>query len=130
VRFRSLVQLAAEELDADLRFSVGGALAAAQAVLPATRAKGKGSLLFAGGGFAFEPLPSLASLGVGKAGIRNLALSLFAELKDAGMHAGTVTICGLVKADTPLDPDHIAQAYWSLQSQPKGGFERELMFKG
>jgi len=51
-------------------------------------------------------------------------------LNEAGIHAGTVTICGLVKPGTAFDPDKIAESYWSMHAQPKGGFERELMFKG
>jgi len=117
-------------LNADLRISIGGALAAVQAVLPAMKERGHGTLLFTGGGFAFEPMAAMASLGIGKAGLRNLAFSLFADLNEAGIHAGTVTICGLVKPGTAFDPDKIAESYWSMHAQPKGGFERELMFKG
>jgi short-subunit dehydrogenase len=94
------------------------------------REQGAGTLLFTGGGFAFEPMPAMASLGVGKAGIRNLAFSLFAELKDAGIHAATVTIGGLVKPGTAFDPAQIAEAYWTLHAQPKGSFERELVLQG
>lgn len=130
VRFKPLAELSAEEFNADLRVSVGGALSASQAVLPAMRKKGQGSLLFTGGGFAFEPMPALASLGVGKAGIRNLAFSLFADLKDSGIHAATVTICGPVKEGTAFDPARIAEAYWTLHAQAPGAFEREIMFKG
>lgn len=129
-RYKPLAQLSADELSADLRISIGGALAAAQAVLPAMRERGAGTLLFPGGGFAFEPMPAMASLGVGKAGIRNLAFSLFAELKDAGIHAATVTIGGVVKPGTAFDPDKIAESYWALHAQPKGSFERETVFKG
>jgi NADP-dependent 3-hydroxy acid dehydrogenase YdfG len=125
-----LAQLSAEQLMADLHTSVGGALAAAQAVLPAMRARGAGTLLFTGGGFALEPMPLMASLGVGKAGIRNLAYSLFADLKDAGIHAATVTICGVVQPGTAFDPARIADAYWALHCQPAGSFERELLFRG
>lgn len=130
VRYKPLAGLTAEELDADLRTSVGGALAAAQAVLPAMRAAGRGTLLFTGGGFAFEPMPALASLGAGKAALRNLAFSLHAELKDSGIHAATVTICGIVKAGTPFDPDKIAESYWALHAQAAGSFEREVQFRG
>lgn len=130
VRYKPLAQLSPEELNADLRISIGGALAAAQAVLPAMREQANGTLLFTGGGFAFEPMAAMASLGVGKAGIRNLAFSLFADLKDSGIHAATVTIGGLVKPGTPFDPDKIAEAYWTLHAQPKGSFEREIVFNG
>jgi NADP-dependent 3-hydroxy acid dehydrogenase YdfG len=130
VRHKPLAQLSAAELAADLQVSIGGALAAAQAVLPGMKARGSGTLLFTGGGFAFEPMPAMASLGVGKAGIRNLAFSLFAELKDSGIHAATVTICGLVKPGTAFDPDKIAESYWALHAQPPGAFEREIQIRG
>ena len=129
VRFKPLAELTAAELMADLQVSVGGALAAAQAVLPAMRARGGGTLLFTGGGFAFEPMPAMASLGAGKAALRNLAFSLHAELAPAGIHAGTVTICGMVKHGTAFDPDRIAESFWALHAQPAGAFEREVMFK-
>lgn len=130
VRYTPLNQLTAEQLDADLRISVGGALAATQAVLPAMRARDRGTLLYTGGGFAFEPMPAMASLGAGKAALRNLAFSLHTELKDTGVHAATVTICGMVKPGTAFDPDRIAEAYWTLHGQQRGAFERELQFRG
>jgi NAD(P)-dependent dehydrogenase (short-subunit alcohol dehydrogenase family) len=114
---------------ADLQVSVGGALAAVQAVLPAMRARGRGTLLLTGGGFAFEPMPPMASLGAGKAALRNLAFSLHADLAPAGIHAGTVTICGTVKPGTAFDPDRIADSFWALHAQPAGSFEREVMVK-
>ena len=129
VSFKPLLQLSATELMSDLGVSIGGALVAAQTVLPGMRKRGSGTLLFTGGGFAFEPMAAMASLGVGKAGIRNLAFSLFADLKDTDLHACTVTICGPVKPGTVFGPDLIADAYWKLHAQPKGSFERELMFK-
>jgi len=128
-RYKPLAELATAELLADLQVSIGGALAATQAVLPGMKARGSGTLLFTGGGFAFEPMPAMASLGVGKAGLRNLAFSLFGDLKDSGIHAATVTICGLVKPGTAFDPDRIAESYWHLHAQPRGAYEREVMVK-
>ena len=130
VRFAPLATLSADALNADLKASIGGALVAAQAVLPGMKNRGSGTLLFTGGGFAFEPTPALASLGVGKAGLRNLAFSFFAELKDSGVHAATVTICGVVAPGTPFSPDRIAESYSALHTQPAGAFEREVMVKG
>jgi NAD(P)-dependent dehydrogenase (short-subunit alcohol dehydrogenase family) len=130
VTYQPLAELTPQQLSADLQTSIVGAFAAAQAVLPAMKARGSGTLLFTGGGFAFEPMPAMAGVGVGKAGIRNLAFSLFADLKDTGVHAATVTICGMVKPGTPFDPDRIAEAYWALHVQPRGSFEREIQFRG
>ena len=118
-----------EQMVRDFRVSVVGALAAAQAVIPAMRAAKRGTILFTGGGFAFEPLPMMASLGVGKAGIRNLAFSLAKELEPDGIHVGTVTIGGLVKPGTPFDPANIAEEFWKLHIQLPGQFQRETVFR-
>lgn len=124
--------LAPAELAADFAVNVTGALVAAQAVLPGMRAAGAGSILLTGGGLALDPtgwLPA-ASLAVGKAGLRNLAASLHAELAPAGIHAGMVTIAGMVAPGTAFDPDRIAEAFWGLHSDPAGAFRPELIFKG
>jgi hypothetical protein len=73
-------------------------------------------------------MPALASLGVGKAGLRNLAFSLFSDLKASGIHAATVTICGVVKVGTPFDPDRIAERYWDLHVQEPDKWDREVIF--
>ncbi len=120
------------DLTADFAVNVTGALVAAQAVLPGMRAAGKGSILFTGGGLALDPtgwLPA-ASLAIGKAGLRSLAMTLHAELAPAGIHSGTVTIAGAVAPGTPFDPDRIADAFWDLHQDPPGAFRAELIFRG
>jgi short-subunit dehydrogenase len=130
VRYKPLSELTVDELIADFRVNVAGALAAAQKVIPSMRARGAGTVLFTGGGFALAPVPAMAALGIGKAGIRNLAMSLHAEHKDAGVHVGTVTICGLVKPGTVFDPDRIADQFWRLHAQEPGRFEAEIQYRG
>ena len=130
VTYRPLADLSPEAFAADLAVSVVGAFTAAQQVLPAMRAQRSGTILLTGGGFAFEPMPVMASLGVGKAAIRNLAFSLHADLLESGIHAATVTICGTVAPGSAFDPDRIAEAYWRLHAQPAGAFEREVQFRG
>ena len=130
VSYTPMAELTPEQLAHDLAISVVGAHTAAQHVLPHMKKQGAGTVLLTGGGFAFEPMPMLASLGVGKAGIRNLAFSLYADLKDQHIHAATVTIGGVVKPGTAFDPDHIAKAFWQLHSQTPEQFEREIQFLG
>ncbi|MBU6394738.1 MAG: SDR family NAD(P)-dependent oxidoreductase [Sphingomonadales bacterium] len=113
-------QIPLDALVADFRVNVGGALAAAQAVLPAMQARGKGSILLTGGGLALDPtgwLPA-ASLAVGKAGIRNLAQSLHKEMEGSPIRVGTVTVTGQILPGTPLAPETIAQRFWELHSKP------------
>jgi NAD(P)-dependent dehydrogenase (short-subunit alcohol dehydrogenase family) len=124
--------LAPADLAADFAVNVTGALVAAQAVLPGMRAAGRGSILFTGGGLALDPtgwLPA-ASLAVGKAALRSLALTLHAELAPSGIHAGTVTIAGAVAPGTAFDPTRIAEAFWDLHVDPAGAFRPEIIFRG
>jgi short-subunit dehydrogenase len=118
-----------EDLLADLRTNVGGALAATPLVLPAMRVAKRGTILFTGGGFALDPVPQFASVGVGKAALRNLALSLAKELNADGIHAATVTICGMVKAGTHFDPEQIAAKFLELHHQPPGSFDAEFVYQ-
>lgn len=119
-------------LVADFRVNVAGALAAARAVLPGMVAAGRGSVLFTGGGLALDPTgwPAAASLAVGKAGLRSLALSLHAELAPRGIHAGTVTVAGAIAPGTAFDPDRVADAFWDLHRDSPGAFRAELVFRG
>jgi len=118
-----------DSLIADFRVNVAAALASAQHVIPAMRERGRGTILFTGGGLALEPYPAYASLAVGKAAMRNLCFSLAAELGPQGIHVATVTICGFVKPGTHFDPDKIAEAYWTLYIQEGGAREREIVYK-
>ena len=117
------------QLVADFRVNVTGAIIAVQQVVPAMRLRGKGTILLTGGGFAIYPLADLASLSIGKAGIRNLADSLSQELSPAGIHVGTVTICGTVAPGTHFDPDQIALSYLALHQQTRDAWQTELIYQ-
>ncbi|MFF3665718.1 SDR family NAD(P)-dependent oxidoreductase [Microtetraspora malaysiensis] len=101
-----------------------GAVAAVQAVLPAMREAGSGTLLFTTGGGAIAPYPMLATANIAQAGQRNWALNLHKTLADQGIYAANVAI-NLMIADAgqALDgvphraPDDIAQDYWELYTR-------------
>jgi short-subunit dehydrogenase len=93
------------------------------------REQKKGTILFTGGGLALNPYPAYASLAIGKAAIRSLAFSLGGELEADNIQVATVTIFGMVKPDTHFDPDLIAEAYWTLHTQPAGERQREIQYK-
>ena len=122
--------LAPAQLAADLAVSVGGVLAAAQAVAPGMVAAGGGSILLTGGGFALRPMAALASLGMGKAALRNLAFSLAEELAPQGVRVGTVTILGMVAPGTPFAPEAIAEAFFALHADRAGKLGVETSFTG
>jgi len=123
-RMQNVLETTYEMLVSDFQANVAGALAATQAVLPAMQAQQQGVILFTGGGFALSPHPDFASLAIGKAGIRSLALTLGAALKDQGIRVGTLTICGTVDATDPkYSPDCIAEEYWKFYATPTDAIE-------
>jgi short-subunit dehydrogenase len=121
--------LTPERLSEDFHSNVIGALVAAQTVAPAMRAARRGTLLFTGGGFAYEPSANYASLSVGKSALRNLVYSLAQELGNDGLHVGLVTVYGFIQSGTHFDPQRIAQRYVDLHRQPRGHYETEVIYK-
>ncbi|MDQ3197988.1 MAG: SDR family NAD(P)-dependent oxidoreductase [Verrucomicrobiota bacterium] len=118
-----------EDLVADFKSNVAGALGAVQQVLPAMKAAQSGTIIFTGGAFALDPMPRFASVGVGKAALRNLAFSLAKELGPQGIHVGTVTIHGMVKEGTHFAPEKIAESFLELYRQPKESFTTEVDYR-
>lgn len=116
----------------DLALCATGALVCAQAVWPAMKAAGRGSLLFTGGGLALYPSfgAGVASLTAGKSALRGLVHAMAGEVGPAGVHAATVTVAGTIKPGTALDPDRIAEEFWVLHQQPKDAWEVERVVKG
>lgn len=121
--------LKAEQLVEEFRVNVIGALLAARDVAKHMRPHKRGTILFTGGSFAYEPAADYASLSLGKAALRNLTYSLAQELGADGIHVATVTVHGFVQPGTKFDPHRIAQAFVSLHKQPKGRFEIETVYK-
>ena len=107
---------------ADLRLAVDvgvtGAMVTAQEVVPAMRAAGRGTLLLTGSVAADRASTSATAVGVAKAALRNLALSLHKELEPDGVRVTTVTIDGVLQGPDALDLDEIADLYWRLHTQP------------
>jgi NAD(P)-dependent dehydrogenase (short-subunit alcohol dehydrogenase family) len=112
-----------------LDVGVVGALVAAQEVAPAMRAAGSGTVLLTGSVAADRGSTSATAVGVAKAGLRNLALSLHKELAPDGVRALTVTIDGVLSGPKALDVDAIAELYWRLATEP-GAPPAEVRFPG
>ncbi|REB05156.1 SDR family NAD(P)-dependent oxidoreductase [Sporosarcina sp. BI001-red] len=106
--------LTEQELLNDFQVNVAGALVSSQQVIPEMIERKSGTILFTGGALALNPVVSRASAAISKAGLRNLTFTLAEELAPQGIHVGTVTIGGVVKAGTFFDPEAIADAFWNL----------------
>ncbi|MEQ4716514.1 SDR family NAD(P)-dependent oxidoreductase [Nonomuraea sp. B19D2] len=108
--------------------NVVGALVAAAHVAPAMARRGGGSFLVTGG--MPEPKAGYVSLSLGKAGVRTLVELLDQEYGPSGVHVASVTVAGPVAPGTDFDPDDIAEHYWRLHTQPRDGWEREVLHAG
>jgi NAD(P)-dependent dehydrogenase (short-subunit alcohol dehydrogenase family) len=107
---------------------VGAALVSVQEVVPAMRTQGRGTVLLTGSVAAEKPSVSAATVGVAKAALRNLGLSLHAELAPDGIQAVTVTIRGVLQGSKALDVDEIADHYWTLHTQPRADWLPEVSY--
>ncbi len=113
-----------------LHTCVTGAVAAVQAFYPILRKQSRAAFFFTGGGSALHPNTATFSLSIGKAGLRNLALSLVEACAGSSVQVGTVTVAGMVKSGTPLDPDLIAAQFAVLWEQGKGKAAVEVLMEG
>ena len=102
--------------DLGLALDVGvvGALVATQEVVAPMRAAGRGTIVLTGSVAADRASTSAAAVGVAKAAVRNLAMSVPKELAPDGIRAVTVTIDGVLSGPKALDVDQIAERYWQL----------------
>ena len=106
-----------DQLIADFKVNVAGAMLASQVVIPAMEKLGYGTCFFTGGGSATNPFLEGFSLSIGKAGMRNFVLMLAEECKKSPVHVATVTIHGMVQRGGKFDPEMIAEKYWELHLQ-------------
>jgi NAD(P)-dependent dehydrogenase (short-subunit alcohol dehydrogenase family) len=128
--FDDLLTVSPEQLADAYAVNVIGAVTTAQVAVPAMRAAGGGTLLFTGGGFADALPATLATLSLGKVTLRATATMLARELREDGIHAGSLTILGQIAPGTPLDPDRIADAYWEISNADRGAWREEYRFDG
>ena len=111
---------------------------AARMMLP----RKKGTILFTGATASLRGGAGFASFAGGKHALRALAQSMARELGPQGIHVGHVIIDGAIDTefiretfperyalksqDGILNPDHIAENYWTLHRQPRDAWTFEL----
>lgn len=118
-----------DDLLAALRLGTFAAVTAYQATVPAMRARGSGTFVVTGSGVSVNPWPGTIALTVDKAALRAFALGAARDLEGTGVHAGTVTIMGLL-GKPGFDVDRIADTFWAFHAQPPGSFDAELRHTG
>jgi short-subunit dehydrogenase len=125
----TLLSSTVEHLQTAYAVDVISAIVVTQVAATAMRAAGSGTIIVTGGGFADHPIPSLATVSLGKAALRSAATMLGADLEPDGIRVATLTIAGQIVPDTPFDPEHIAKRYWELV-HTDGPWQAEFRFTG
>ncbi len=104
--------------------------------------RGRGTILFTGATASLRGGKGFSAFAGAKFALRGLAQSMARELGRQGVHVAHTIIDGAIDTawiaenfpqrhalkdqDGILDPDHIADAYWMLHSQPRDAWTHEL----
>jgi NAD(P)-dependent dehydrogenase (short-subunit alcohol dehydrogenase family) len=127
-RQKDPLSLTAEELLTDVGLGVAALLTALQAVRsflqPGGRVTATGSMA------ADHPWNQAASLGVQKAGLRNLVRSIDTTLEPQGVRAVSLTVRGTLAKEGPFTPDRVADAIWDAAHQDESGWQSEVPYTG
>jgi len=127
-RQKTPLELTPEELAADVHVGVGALLTAVQAARPFMEAGGR--ITATGSMAADKPWNEAASLGVQKAGLRNLIRSIDTTLKPDGIRAVSVTVRGTLGREGPFTPDRVAEAIFAAAAQDEEGWRTEIPYTG
>lgn len=121
VRQQDLFSMGDDEVLGDLAINVAAGLHSVRAAVERFGNAG-GTILVMGGGLATAPHPAYASLGVGKAALRNLVEGLAAPLKERGVSIRIATVATLVDPGSKEAAD-VADVLWTQATDPVSPWE-------
>ncbi len=127
-RAKDPLTLTVGELLEDVALGVGALLTVVQAARPYMSAGGRVSVT--GSVTADDPWEGAASLGVQKAGVRNLVHSLDKSLAPDGIRAVSLTVHGALAREGDFTPDRVAEAIWSAVNRDPQDWTSELPYRG
>ncbi len=136
------LQVSEERFSRHWREHALGGFQLAQAALPLLLQHGGGSLFFTGASASLRGKAMFAPFASAKGALRNLAQSIAREYGPQNIHVGHVVIDGGIGGerllsrnpqlrerrgpDGLLDPDAIAEAFWTLHQQQRSAWTLEL----
>ena len=127
-REKDPLSLTVTELLEDVALGVGALLTAVQAARPFMSSGGR--VTATGSMVADQPWNRAASLGVQKAGLRNLVHSLDTTLEPDGIRAVSVTVRGTLSSEGAFTPDRVADAIWTAARQEEDDWRTEVPYAG
>ena len=122
------LDLTVDELLADVALGVGALLTSVQAARPFMTAGAR--ITVTGSMAADQPSKDAASLGVQKAGVRNLVQSIDAHLGPDGIRAVSVTVRGALSKEGAFTPDRVAEAIHAAAQQDAEAWQTEIPYTG
>jgi NAD(P)-dependent dehydrogenase (short-subunit alcohol dehydrogenase family) len=127
-RAKNPLDLTVDELLSDVAVGVGALLTSVQAARPFMA---DGARITVTGSMAADrPSPGAASLGVQKAGVRNLVRSIDAQLSPDGIRAVSVTVRGALSTEGAFTPDRVAEAIHAASQQDVQTWQTEVPYEG
>ena len=127
-REKDPLTLTVSELLEDVALGVGALLTVLQAARPYMSAGGRVSVT--GSMAADQPWEKAASLGVQKAGVRNLVHSIDKALAGDGIRAVSVTVRGTLSREGAFTPDRVADAIWDAVTTDEPAWRSEVPYAG
>jgi NAD(P)-dependent dehydrogenase (short-subunit alcohol dehydrogenase family) len=129
----ALTDLKADDVRRSLEVTAFGAFLVAQQAAKRMLARGSGCILFTGASASVKGYARSAAFAMGKFALRGLAQSMARELAPQNIHVAHFVIDGGVRdaaqsggEDSQLDPDAIAQTYFSIVQQPRSAWTWEV----
>lgn len=121
VRQQGLFTMTDAEVEQDLAINVLAGLHTIRAAVERFGDRG-GTILVTGGGLATAPHEAYASLGVGKAALRNIVQALAEPLGARGMRIAIASVATLVNPGS-AEADGVAHTLWKLATDKAAAWE-------
>ncbi len=137
-----LLDIEAKRFEDFWRVNALAGLFFAQAAIRTMLPRGRGTLIFTGASASLRGRANFASFAAAKAALRAIAQSAAREFGPKGIHVAHVIVDGAIDgerintllpqlkeqrgADGLLDPDAIAENYWTLHTQQRSAWTHEI----
>jgi NAD(P)-dependent dehydrogenase (short-subunit alcohol dehydrogenase family) len=127
-RMKNVLTLTVDELLDDVRIAIASLVTAVQAARPFMS---RGARITATGSQAADrPWADATTLGVQKAGLRNLVQAIDITLAPDGIRAMSLTVNGTLAPDSPFDPRFVADALFDASQTEDEFWSSEVRFDG